>query len=64
MKNFNTAEISCALPTHLYYALIAVIASALLTDSLPAQDRDGAPPQKGATSYDQISSAMDKVDGS
>ena len=57
MKNFNTAEISCTARTHLY-ARIAVIASALLAGSLPAQDRDSAPPQKGATSYDQISPAL------
>ena len=58
MKKFNTTEISCTSPTR-FYIHIAVIAAALLADSLPAQDRDGAtPPQKGATSYDQIAPAL------
>src|SRR5687768_4866020 len=58
MKKLETKGISRTSPTNFFTLLIIAFALVAGVGLLPAQERDGAPPQRGATSYDQIAPAL------
>jgi cytochrome c peroxidase len=59
MRKLGTKDISCTSPGSFFkFIVISAFALATSVGLLPAQERDGAPPQRGETSYDQIAPAL------